>query len=190
MCKNSTTCKSISLNSIINKRVLLLTDHDRSALSLKVTNQRWSMLRQIASRLNAQYSGYNSHESVQAHRNLCRSDPLLRSNERTRFVANICQMFLDLSMVRNLLLRIALPSEPRAQCLQRTVSAAPTIIIETILHVMVVCVTSTHQILGSSADWWTELKKNPKTFLAVFRTLTLDACMWIHQIFAFQFVFM
>lgn len=123
-----------------------LTNHDRSAMNLKVVSQIPTLGGKFFARAHRQKLGLNLASLFQNESHLRGPDPLTRSDKVAFLVANVHQTLLDLGMVWNLGLGVALVTVPRYQGLERSIGAPPAIIVEAVLHVMMVRVGAVDKV--------------------------------------------
>ena len=84
---------------------------------------------------------------VDEHIDLECSNPFTRTNERSRFIIHLHQQGLDLLVARNLLLpNITILHQPRQDRHEGSIRTTPSLVVETILHVMMKDVVSPNTV--------------------------------------------
>lgn len=116
------------------------TDHHRSPLSVEVVHQLAALVTEFVAAGNANEATRHVEIRLQEEPYFCGADPVGGANEFGRFVAELDETLLDVSVGRHRFCGVALVPEPRHYGLQGPVGTAPLVVIEFILHVVVVAV--------------------------------------------------
>lgn len=159
-------CLSTALIKIHSKNGMsqhVTTNHHRAAYSIKMVGEFPDPFHDFCSRIRRDKSRFDSKKGVEDEADFGTTDPFSTSDKVILFVSNVHKTLLNLSMRRNRLVSISIQNEPTPNSLEASVGAAPSIIVDPILHIMMVTVGSLHQrycthlfVVRNVQVWWSQ----------------------------------